>query len=68
MHRAIIKIEERIQNNGILMDGWQEWMPSTLGKRGVIVDMLADDCGSKIESLQPLDNGSGYYKWCGVAG
>ena len=65
--QAIIKIEERSHNNGVLIDGWRGWMLPTAEKRGAIVDALADDCGGGIEFLQPLDNGSGYWQWCGGA-
>ena len=56
---AIIKIEERGQNNGIVVDGWRGWMPPTAEKRDTIVDVLAGDCGSGIECLQPLDDVTG---------
>ena len=57
--RGIIKIEERGQNNGIVVDGWRGWMPPTAEKRDTIVDVLAGDCGSGIEFLRPLDDVTG---------
>ena len=33
VQRAVIKIEERSQNDVILIDGWQGWMPSTVEGR-----------------------------------
>ena len=62
VQRAVIKIEERSQNDVILIDGWQGWMPSTVEKRGTIVDVLADDCSHGIEYSGPLDNGTGYWE------
>ena len=59
VQRAIIKIKERSQNNGNLIDGWRGWMPPTAEKRDTIVDMLADDCGSGIDFLQPLNDVTG---------
>ena len=49
---AIIKIEERGQNNGIVVDGWRGWMPPTAEKR----DTIVGDCSGGIELLQPLDD------------
>ena len=53
------KIEERSQNNGIVVDGWRGWMVPTAEKRGTIVDVLACDCGSGIEFLRPLNDVTG---------
>ena len=36
-------------------------MDASDDKRGAIVDVLADDCGSGIDFLGPLDNGNGYW-------
>jgi len=48
---AVIKIEERGKNNGIMVDGWRGWMLPTAEKRDTIVDVLAGDCGSRNEFL-----------------
>ena len=57
--RGIIKIEERGQNNGIVVDGWHGWMPPTAEKSDNILDVLAGDCGSGNEFLRPLDDVTG---------
>ena len=68
VQRAIIKIEERSQNNGNLIDGWRGWMPPTAEKRGVIIYVLADDSSGGIEFSRPLDNCNAYWQWCGGVG
>ena len=57
----IVKIEERSQNNDILIGEWRGWMPPTAEKRRTIVDVLFYDCGGGIEFSQPLDNVTGHW-------